>query len=241
MEIQDFSSGFDTLLNSYAYSANSGMEGPLRDIKLDEFEKSQFLTKAQEEIVLSLYTGRNSSFQSFEETEELRRYLSDLVREETLSPNVYSDKPHGVDSRSVFFTLPPTLWFITYENVTLIQGKCAGHTSMQVVPVTQDEYHKIRKDPFRGANDHRALRLDLSGNFVEIICKYPIKEYAIRYIVKPTPILLTSLRGEGLQLEGLQDPQNCQLHEALHQRILEKAVLMALQSKGHVMSTSQSN
>ena len=90
----------------------------------------------------------------------------------------------------------------------------------------------IRDNPFRGANDRRALRLDLSEGNVEIICKYLIAKYYIRYIKKVSPIILEDLPNE-LTIEGKNEACDCTLHEALHQKILERAVQIALQSKGY--------
>lgn len=59
MTTEEFSNEFDTLLNSYALSPNKyGMESSPLTIELDEYEKSVFLTKAQEDIVISLYNGK---------------------------------------------------------------------------------------------------------------------------------------------------------------------------------------
>ena len=66
MSIQEFSDRFDVLLNSYATKAGFGSQDGVGDIRLNEHEKSVFLTQAQEDIVLSLYTGKNSYGESFE-------------------------------------------------------------------------------------------------------------------------------------------------------------------------------
>lgn len=233
MNIQEFSHQFDTLLSSHATTAAFGKQDGLNTINLDEYEKSLFLTNAQEEIALSLYNGRNPSLLSFEETEELRRYLSNLIREAELKPlSSSSGKPIGIDSKSKFFTLPEDLWFITYESVLLEEGKCENHTTMEVVPVRQDEYHKIKKNPFRGANDRRALRLDLSEGNVEIVCKYPVTKYYLRYLKQLKPIILTQLDDDTV-LRGEKTPMTSELPESLHLRILNRAVEMALQSRGY--------
>ncbi len=39
-----------------------------------------FLTNAQEEIVIDMYNGKNPFGDSFERTEEIRRYLSTLIK-----------------------------------------------------------------------------------------------------------------------------------------------------------------
>lgn len=233
MTIDEFSNSFDTLLNSYALISNFGEETSKQTITLDEYEKSVLLTKAQEEIVLSLYNSKNPYGEAFEGTEELRRYLSNLITEKSLKPITNtSGTPLGLESKSKFFTLPEDLWFITLESVVVDNSKCDAETIMKVYPVKQDEYQAIRDNPFRGANDRRALRLDLSEGNVEIICKYMIAIYYIRYIKKVPPIILEDLPND-LTIEGKSEASNCILHEALHQKILDKAVQLALQSRGY--------
>ena len=227
MNTQEFSSGFDTLLDSYAHQNTYGRDASEADIRVDEYEKSVFLTQAQEEVALSLYNGRNSSLQGFEETEELRRYLSNLVEEAELSPlTSTSGKPIGIDSKSKFFTLPQNLWMITCESVLISDGSCESHTTQDVYPVRQDEYHKIKKNPFRGANSRRALRLDLSENNVEIVSKYNVTTYYVRYLRRLKPIIVAPLDDQSI--EGISTVTECEMPVYLHQRILERAVDMAV-------------
>ena len=49
MTTQEFSDGFDTLLNSFGNTLTFGST-----LTFDEYEKSVFLTKAQESIVIEL-------------------------------------------------------------------------------------------------------------------------------------------------------------------------------------------
>lgn len=243
MNREDFSNGFDTLVSSFAHRYNFGDETSLADVAFDEYEKSFFLTKAQESLVIAMYNGGAGN--SFEETEEMRRYLANLVIDATLTPK---DKhiSSGVSSNSKFFDLPldkndnSLIWFITYEAVS-VDGieNCDSLGSLDVIPVTQDEYHKIKKNPFRGANYRRALRLDLPNNQIEIVCNKNITSYYVRGLRKPKPIILIDLP-DGLTVDNeskASDPV-CELHEALHNRILEAAVLMALQSKGYTRGSN---
>ena len=229
----EFSNQFDTLVSSYRRFRDFDNKEPLDTIEFDEYEKSLYLTKAQEELVTSLYNGKNPYRESFEQTEEMRRYLSDLVREGLLSPIENSTGMIlGVDSKSKFFTLPEDLWFITYESVKIDNGKCEDMSTMEVVPVRQDEYHKIKKNPFRGANSRRSLRLDLSDGVIEIVSKFNVTAYYLRYLKKVRPIVLENMPNS-VTVNGEGHESSCELHEALHQRILEMAVLMALRSKGY--------
>lgn len=233
MQTNDFSSQFDVLLNSYAVAARFGSTDNPGTIELDEYEKSLLLTKSQEDLVIELYSGRNLIGTSFEETEEMRRYLSKLVKEAKLEPITTSNnKPLGIDSNSKFFTLPVDLWFITYESVWISDGKCESMKTMDVYPVTQDEYHKIKRNPFRGANSRRSLRLDLSDGIVEIVSKYTVTEYYLRYLRKLQPIVLVNLDDEQ-SIEGVSTVSECELPEILHQRILDRAIQLALQSRGY--------
>lgn len=232
MTVDEFSSTFDVLFNNVASNRAPG---------LDKYEKSVFLTKAEEEFVISLYNGTNPRGISFEGVEEFRRYLSPLIHEIELTPIANtSGMPIGLDGKkkTTFFTLPdgsvenkPAVWFITYESAVLDSADrpCAGIGSLQVTPVRQDEYHKLRNNPFRGANNRRALRLDLPDNMVEIISQYTVTKYYIRYLRKPQPIILEDL-DDGLTVNGISEETECELPEALHQPILDLAVKMAVQA-----------
>ena len=233
MKVADFSSGFDTLLNSYATRASFGITDSPGSIELDEYEKSLFLTKSEEDFVIDLYSGRNTFEASFEETEELRRYLANLVKEAKLEPITSTTGIIGMDSNSKFFTLPDNLMFITYESVEISDGKCDGMSTLDVYPVRQDEYNRIKKNPFRGANDRRALRLDLSEGVIEIVSKYTVSSYYLRYLRKLAPIVLADF-GDEQSIEGVSRISECELPESVHQRILERAVMLALQSRGYL-------
>ena len=80
MTNEEFSNEFDVLANSNSIVKPFGLtDTPL---EFNEYEKSVFLTKAQETIVRALYSG-NLTGKSFEETEELRKYLNTLVKTKT--------------------------------------------------------------------------------------------------------------------------------------------------------------
>lgn len=221
MTTEEFSNEFDTLLNSYS-GENS--------IELDEYEKSVFLTKAQEEIVVDMYNGKNPFGDSFEKTEEIRRYLSDLITTYKTTEKV--ENHIGLSDSSVFFSLPDDLWFITYESVNLVDSKlgCMSGENVPVIPITQDDYHRIRKNPFRGANKRRVLRFDLKDGGVEIISEYNVDSYLVRYLSKPTPIILTDLP-ENLSINKISTRTDCMLNPVLHRAILERAIQLALLSR----------
>lgn len=231
MTTQEFSNEFDTLLNSYSTVPPYGDENKL-DTTLDEYEKSVFLTKAQEEIVVESYTGKNQFGESFERTEEIRRYLSDLVKTVVLSDKLTGHV--GLSKTSMFFQLPENVWFITYESATLKDERlgCLDGEEATIVPVTQDEYYRIAKNPFRGPSKGRAVRLDIGDGVIEIISDYNIDKYLVRYLSRPKPIVLVDL--SELSVNGIKVRTECELNPVIHRAILERAVRLAIISKTQV-------
>lgn len=230
MTTLEFSNEFDVLINAYANNNAIGDSYDKNNLAFDEYEKSIFLTKAQEEIIIDLYNGKNPFGDSFEKTEEIRRYLSDLIKTYTTTDKKVGYT--GLSKSSVFFELPDDLWFITYESVNLKDDRlgCMSGEDISVIPITQDEYHRIGKNPFRGANERKALRLDLSNKVVEIVSKYNVESYLVRYLSRPVPIILTNL-ADDLSINDISTKTECELNPVIHRAILERAVKLAIISK----------
>ena len=209
MSLQEFSNQFDVLVDSYRRFKALDSKEILDSIEFNEYEKSVFLTKAQQEIIISLYNGKNQYQDSFEKTEELRRYLDAIVKTKSytvFNDDIISDTVDSLYPGSIFFELPQDLAFITYEQVTFDDSSlgCYNYQTADVTPVTQDEYNRIIKNPFRGPTKYHVLRIDTGDNKVEIISKYTIGKYVIKYVSKPTPIILEDLPNE-LSIEGISD------------------------------------
>lgn len=233
MTNEEFSNGFDTLVSSYRRFKDFDKQEMLDSIEFDEYEKSFYLTKAQEELVMGYYDGKNIYGDSFEATEELRRQLDALVKTTVYTPEDRIESGIGVSPNSIFFALPDDLAFITLEQVTFADDSlgCYNGTRVNVQPIRQDEYNKIKDNPFRGPTKYKALRLDYGEGKVEIISKYSIGNYLVRYLRKPRPIVLETLPNN-LTIEGINEVTECELNPLLHKTILERAVLMALRAKG---------
>ena len=214
----EFSNEFDIQYNNIMSNAAPG---------LDEYEKSVFLTKAQEQIVIELYNGKSGL--PFEKNEEVRRYLSNLS--DTIVLNEKLTDKLGLTKTSVFFQIPERVWFITYESARLDDERlgCLNGTEAVVVPASQDYFFKIQKNPFRGPSETRALRLDMADNVIEVVSDYNIKEYLIRFLKRPNPIVLVDLStiGQGLSIDGVSTPTECELNPVTHRSILDRAVLLA--------------
>lgn len=222
MTNKEFSDGFSTLLNSFGITPN---------ITLDEYEKSTFLTNAQEQLIIDIYSGRNVIYgKSFEQTEEIRRYLSNLV--ETYETSTKVTGKLGLSKDSVFFEIPQDTWFITYEVAFLKDSRlgCLDGIEASVVPLPQDDLYRAKDNPFRGPSKDRVLRLDIKSDLAELISKYNVDKYLMRYISQPTPIILVDLP-DGLSINGVSTESKCELNPVVHRAILERAVQLAIISK----------
>lgn len=233
MTNQEFSNQFDTLVSSYRRFKDFDNQELLDSIEFDEYEKSLYLTQAQEEVIVNLYNGKNPYGDSFESTEELRRYLDVLVKtklyteENRTTPSIVP-----VSTTSVFFKLPNDIAFITFEQVTFEDESlgCYNGENADVYPVTQDEYNRIIRNPFRGPSKYRVLRIDTGDTTVELVSKFNIGKYLIKYVARPNPIILVELP-DGLEIQGISQETSCELNEILHNTILRRAVQLALASK----------
>ena len=220
MDVQELSNLFDTLLQPYITKDVSGEQNTLA---FDEYEKSIFLTKAQEQIVLELY-------QELEQSEENRKYLSNLIKtgnyvpvgeqDETLINNTF--KSYKVE-------IEDSVLFMIYEQCTLNdENNCINNKIVSVVPTIHDDLDKVLKNPFKSPNNRKVIRLDFD-NKIELISKYNISNYKIRYLKKPNPIILVKL--EDLNIDKKQEVSNGETNPILHERIVQRAVQLAVQSK----------
>lgn len=209
MTSQDFSFEFDLMYNNISSNQAPG---------LTEYEKSVFLTQAQEAVVLDLYKG--TAGDSFETTEEVTRYLSSLVKIDHLektTPEALTPIP-GFDVSN--YKLPNDLWFIVYHSGYIsVDGKVRD---ILIVPSRQDTLYKDLHNPFKQPNKNRTLIVSEEG-YLTTYSKYELTNFYIKYLKRPNPIVL---EGSEFSINDVQDFQ-IDLPESLHGQILLRAVQMA--------------
>ena len=237
MDLNQFSAQFDVLADSYRRFKDFDRKDAIDSLDFNEFDKSCFLTDAQEDLIREYYSGRGIS-DAFEETEETRRALAELVIHEEITVSD-ANASSVLTNHSYVFDLPSDLWYIVYEGAVLdLEGSGACEEALNgigegavIIPARYDELHYLLNNPFRGPKGNRVLRLDKSGNQVELISiSHPVAKYVIRYITQPSPIILVNLP-ETLNIRGENTATECQLPTQLHQVILERAVANAVRSK----------
>lgn len=215
---------------------------------INKYEKSVLLTRAQDELVSQYYSGKNITQESFEDSENRRRELNELVKTKIVSE--YITHSSGLSLNSRFFEIPDDVYYIIQEQVKLSStDTCINGKLVSVIPVTHDEYNLQSDSPFRKPNKRKAWRLDVSEingtKMVEIISEYDISEYRMRYIKKPKPIVLVDfesdpeLQGMSLTVEGVNTETECELNSEIHRQIIDRAVELAI--RGYRENTLQSN
>lgn len=238
--ISEWSNAFDVKVQAFLERPPFGIQNV--DLAFDEYEKSVFLTEAQDDLVKALYNGTNELNETFENTEEMRRCLDKLVNtyetSEAIDPSTLIDNINLFDQKGsiyTFFSTPSDRLFIIYELVKFGTNatQCLNNRIAGVTPCKHDELFKRIDNPFRGPNRNRVLRLNVSEDIVEIISRYEITSYICRYIRKPSPIILVELPDE-MSIHGKNTTSECELDDITHDAILTLAVNKAIQSRSYL-------
>lgn len=239
MTCEEFSREFDILYNNITSNQAPG---------LNEYEKSVFLTQAQESIILEMYSEK------FESTEDVTSYLNALVKKsvidlDTIGIDVLlpesTNKCNHKYAYSLALDMEPykNLWFVLYESTK------SGDIEIPVVPTTWDELHRTRRNPFRKANNHRVLRVEHSDNthyrIHTLFSNNVINKYFLTFLERPEPIVTIDLYEDeyGHLMTIDSDFKNlvkedsgghkyishneCKLNPAIHRSILSRAVQIA--------------
>ena len=220
MTTNEFSTEFDIL-----YDSISSEGAP----ELDVYEKSVFLTKAQLEIIKEYNGPINKYRRSFEGSDKRRVDLQELIKDHSATPVKASN---GVSDNSFFVDLPIDCFLIKFEKSYIVNN--GNEIGLDTVPIKYDEYQEKSSNPFRRPDDTNVMRLDLSGNKVELVSTKDLKRYQIRYVKYPSPIVLDDLNtiypGETLTVDGVNTRSECELNQEIHREILDRAVQLAMLS-----------
>lgn len=210
MTLTEFSNEFDVVYNNISNNSAPGV---------NEYEKSVFLTRAQELLIKEVYSG--NSVNNFDSSEDVRSYFNNLitsiVKDSTLSENTRLGNIHfKLDKQDkVLFILTMQLYTDRFKSVP-------------VAPISYDEYNVTKQNPFK-RNKNRALSFN-SSEQVDVIYDNEFSEgypkLHITYIKKPKPIILETL--SGVCIDGKSEKSECELPDSIHYDIIIKAVQLAL-------------
>ena len=222
MTNQEFSNQFDVLYNNIMSNQAPG---------LDEYEKSVFLTKAQNEIVLSYFNPKGNKYLEGFDGNERRQIdfsmLTQVANETSFSAAKYDPRSAGVKS----VNMPEDV--LVFINETLTVSRNSSTVYLSVVPISYVEYSRQMSKPFKRPTHYQAWRLINSTNTPSTHCDLiagpedTLTKYTARYIKRPTPIVLIDLDEEGLSIDGVDEATECALDPILHEDILQRAVELA--------------
>lgn len=159
MTTTEFSNQFDLLYNNISSNQAPG---------LNEYEKSVFLTKAQDEIVKNYFQAEsngNTVKKGFDDSAIRQMDFSDLIMSKTLEE---VDEVPDVDPRALVYKIPKNdrVYIIINESLYLMvqqRGNFYTKGLRQVVPIKYTEYMRLMSKPFKEPLKNMAWRIITKG------------------------------------------------------------------------------
>lgn len=233
MTCTEMSNEFDLIFNNIMSNQAPG---------IDEYEKSVFLTKAQNEIILDYFSPKGNKFQEgFDGSERRQIDFSNIIFVEEKSLVTGSTGNYTkLDGRSSLFKVPVDALLIINESLVLTKTNERTYT-LAVIPISYVEYTRMMMKPYKLPAKSQAWRLlnstsvgDNVGPYSEII--YNSGAYSgytpvcnVRYVKRPSPIVLINLEDaySDVSIDGVTAQTPCSLDEIIHRDIVQRAAELA--------------
>lgn len=219
MTTKEFSEQFDIVYNNIASNQSPGV---------DEYEKSVFLTNAQNDIIRAYFLNlHNKSLKGFDGNERRQIDFSSIISTKTIANFIYD--PAGFKEGSKSIDIPDNVLYILNEFVLV--DRDGKDTTLVVLPINYLEYSRFMTKPFKRPMKNQAWRIiksSVNTRRSELVVgpEDKIESYTIRYVRKPKPIILEDLE-EGLTIDGKREKTECELDSSIHNDILQRAVELA--------------
>ena len=224
MTAQEFSNEFDVLYNNIMSNQAPG---------LDEYEKSVFLTKAQSEIIKNYFNPKGNKYQEgFDGSQKRQVDFSKLMKTYASSGTIPTPTSFfGNVTGAYKITWPDDVFVVVNEVVDVTKKDDNRKYRLQVIPIKYDEYLRVSSKPYKQPLKNQAWRIINGENDINLIVGHlnsvSTDGYHIRYIKHPKPIILESLDGSGLSINGETNAMGCELDPEIHPEILQRAVELA--------------
>lgn len=227
----EFSNEFDVLYNNIMSNAAPG---------LNEYEKSVFLTKAQEETVKNHFNPNGNKYkEGLDDSPKRQIDFSELIK--VAEGVITNTPPITFDNRAKVYNLPEDTFIIINESIETNKG------TRQIVPISYNDYSRLMSRPYKEPIKYQAWRIittSINDITVELIANSneTIQKYKVRYIRKPAPIITADLSSEygDITINGINTISECELNPIIHQEILQRAVELAKSAYiGDISSTVQ--
>lgn len=192
---------------------------------LDYYEKSIFLTRAQDDIIKAYLSPRgNKNMQGYDDS-RLRQIDFSKI---TVTVEWHQFQQAEFDTRPNSCSVYLNHDMLIPLNEKLIVYRNSKEKELQVVPISYDEYSRLMSKPFKRPSKNEAWRLITDSDKMDLIIGPgdELVEFTIRYVRKPKPIILFDL-DPGYTIEGLGTAQECELDSVLHHELVQRAVELA--------------
>lgn len=162
MTIIEFSNQFDILYNNITSNQAPG---------LNEYEKSVFLTKAQDEIVKNYFEESslgNTVKKGFDDTILRQMDFSSLMTTREYQDGIIGEST--LDPRAIVYDIPENdnVYIVINESLHLMDDNGVVKGVRQVVPLSYLEYSRLMLKPFKQPVKNQAWRLITSGKRGEL-------------------------------------------------------------------------
>ncbi len=162
--------------------------------------------------------------------------------------NSVADNIKGVINISLLFSQENDSVFLPINDQLLVEDTVLKKDRLlQILPITSVEYMRLMSKPFKQPLKNQAWKLQEQSTDTSLSYKLffgknnNFKEYTLRYLTHPKPIILTILGNGGISINGYVGANEanqlvkedatagytCQLNSELHYEILQRAVELA--------------
>lgn len=190
---------------------------------LSEYEKSVFLTKAQDEIVKNYLVPQSPGNQLRAGVEDIPKRQADF--------SALVESPTNA-SLSVAGVLHPAGHTVTLPtNMLCILAETVGNLAVQ--PLTSAEFLRLMSKPYKYPCKGQCWRIMSEDGKAEIILPFgeTASSYKMTYIRRPHPIIISALpTGYTFEYDGsayTTVPSDSEAPESLHEDIVQRAVELA--------------
>lgn len=234
MTVYQMSNEFDLLYNNITSNQAPG---------LNSWEKSVFLTKAQDELIKNYFNPNGNKYkEGFDDSPKRQIDFSNIMESKEISEAVGVSPT--VDYRAICFPMPINLFFIVSEEVRIYSGSLSTPDGIrQVVPISYMEHARLMSKAYKYPLKQQAWRL-ISDRQLQVMAEIVLNsmdyskyrnscKYAIRYVRHPKPIILEDLSIYGNELSftvagtDYRTASPCELNESIHEEIVQRAVELA--------------
>lgn len=220
----EMSNEFDVLFNNIMSNAAPSV---------NEYEKSVFLTKGQDEVLKNYFNPEGNKYkEGFDGSQKRQVDFSMLIR--TLKTATLNTAG-AFDTRSKVVDFPTDAMFIINEIVSAATNEAGKYVALSVTPLSYSEYSRLMAKPYKYPPKNicwRLLNVDdtTTSRKAELITSYPyLKDYTVRYVKQPSPIILVDLDDNysDVSLGGISTQTAYSLDPILIHEIVQRAVELA--------------